>query len=135
MRNLSPVYAVFSPTNGAVSLLGDGTVARFTPTADFYGLGGFQFKVTDSSGFSCTNSVGVHVRALPFSQLGFSVPGVAPQLQFTGEAGFYFLLQYSDDLVNWTTWTNITAGASAQLFTPPGYPSPPARFYRAVSVQ
>ncbi|HLZ53848.1 MAG TPA: hypothetical protein VKS19_05160, partial [Verrucomicrobiae bacterium] len=71
----------------------------------------------------------------PQSHLTFSVSGGVPQLQFSGESGFYFLLQYSDDLAGWTTWTNTTATASSQTFTPPGFPTPAVRFYRAVSVQ
>lgn len=133
--NLAPVYAVMNPTNGTVALLGGGRIARFTPPANFYGLGSFQFKVTDATGFSYTNAVGIHVRALPSSQLGFSLTGGTPQLRVTGESGFYFLLQYSDDLMNWMTWTNVTAGASAVAFTPPGFPNSSARFYRAVSEQ
>jgi hypothetical protein len=133
--NNSPAYVVSNPTNGAVCLLAGGKIARFTPTANFYGLGSFQFKVTDAQGTSLTNLVGVHVRALPASQLGYSMTNSAPRLSFTGESGFYFLLQYSDDLVNWTTWTNTTATVSAKNFAPPGFPSPQARFYRAVSVQ
>ena len=133
--NNAPVYAVFQPTNGAVVLLAGGKTARFTPPANFYGLASFQFAVTDASGFSLTNGVGIHVRALPQSQLGFSVTNGAPRLQFTGESGFYFLLQYSDDLINWNTWTNTTATLAPVIFTPPGFPGPSARFYRAVSVQ
>jgi hypothetical protein len=132
--NNSPTYVVSNPTNGTVALQ-SGKIARFTPTANFYGLGSFQFKVADASGFSMTNIIGVHVRALPASQVGFSVTNSAPQLTFTGESGFYFLLQYSDDLLNWTIWTNTTATVSAKMFTPPGFPNPQARFYRAVSVQ
>jgi hypothetical protein len=133
--NFSPTYAVSNPTNGAVSLLGGGRIARFTPSVNFYGLGGFQFKVTDVSGFSATNNIGIHVLALPQSQLSLSISNGIPQLQFNGESGFYFLLQYSDDLINWTTWTNATATGAAQMLTPPGYPDPAARFYRAVSLQ
>jgi hypothetical protein len=134
--NDSPVYAVFNATNGAVALISGGRVARFTPPANFYGLGGFQFKVTDASGFSWTNTVGLHVRALPGSQLGCVLSNAVPQLQFTGEAGFYFVLQYSDDLVNWTTWTNVTGVASAvTLAAPVSTGGGSARFYRAASVQ
>jgi len=133
--NNSPTYAVFNPTNGAVYLLSGGRIARFTPTANFYGLGSFQFKVTDRAGFAYTNSVGIHVRALAQSQLGFSVTNNSPKLSFSGESGFYFLLQYSSDLMNWNTWTNTTATAAAQNFAPPGFPNPQTRFYRAVSVQ
>ncbi|HEU6449554.1 MAG TPA: T9SS C-terminal target domain-containing protein [Verrucomicrobiae bacterium] len=132
--NFSPIYVVSNATNGSVSLV-SGKIAHFTPIAGFYGLGSFQFKVTDSSGFSYTNTVGIHVRAYPASQLGFSISGGVPQLQASGESGFYFLLQDSDDLLNWTTWSNFTAAVSAKTLTPPGYPNPAARFYRAVSVQ
>ncbi len=133
--NNSPVYVVSNPTNGTVSLLAGGRVARFTPTANFYGLGSFQFKVTDSAGSSLTNTIEVHVRALAQSQMSLSVTSGVSNLQFSGESGFYFLLQYSDDLINWTTWTNTTATASAQPFSPPGYPTVSHRFYRSVSVQ
>jgi len=133
--NNSPTYAVFNPTNGTVYLLSGGRVARFTPTANLYGLGSFQFKVTDKAGFAYTNSVGIHIRALAQSQLGFTVTNHAPKLSFSGESGLYYLLQYSSDLINWNTWTNTTATTSAQSFTPPGFPSPQTRFYRAVSVQ
>ena len=133
--NVSPTYVVSSPANGSVSLLSGGRIARFTPTANFYGLGSFQFKVTDVSGFSYTNTVGVHVRALPLSQISFAVTSGTPRLTFTGENGLYYLLQYSDDLKNWTTWTNVQAAVFAKNFTPPGFPNPSARFYRAMSVQ
>jgi hypothetical protein len=133
--NISPSYAVSNPTNGTVSLLTGGKIARFTPTANFYGLGGFQFQVTDASLFSYTNVIGVHVRALPASQLTITNSNPVPQLRFTGESGMYYLIQYSDDLQNWTTWTNTTATASPALFTVPGYPGASARFYRTLSVQ
>jgi hypothetical protein len=115
--------------------LGGGKIAHFVPTAAFYGLGSFQFKVTDASGFSFTNNVGVHVGALPQSQLGFSLSNGAPQLTFTGEAGFEFLIQSSPDLKNWTTWTNATGTASPVVLTPPNFANSQARYYRALSVQ
>jgi hypothetical protein len=132
--NLSPTYAVFNASNCTVTLTGTKT-AHFTPTANFYGLAGFQFKVTDSTGFSYTNSMGIHVRALPQSTLACSLANHAPRLQVTGETGFYFLLQSSPDLVNWTTWTNVIASASPASFPVPSFPGPKTQFYRAISVQ
>ena len=132
--NNTPVYAVMNPSNGTVSLV-NGKIARFTPTANFYGLGGFQFKVTDAQNISLTNTVGVHVRALPASSLTMTNASGLPQLRFTGENGLYYLLQTSDDLKTWTTWTNVTATASAKIFMLSGFPNPSARFYRAVSIQ
>ncbi len=133
--NNTPAYVVSNSTNGNVNLLSGGKIARYTPTANFYGLGSFQFKVTDAQGTSLTNNVGIHVRALPQSQLGLSVVNNSSKLMFNGESGFYFLLQYSDDLIHWNTWTNTIATGSPTIFTPPGFPDPQARFYRAVSVQ
>jgi autotransporter-associated beta strand protein len=51
--NTGPVYAVFSPTNGAVTLF-NGCFARFVPTAAYIGPAGFQFTVTDADGSTLT---------------------------------------------------------------------------------
>ncbi len=133
--NNSPVYAVSSATNGSVSLVSGGRVARFTPTTGFYGIAGFQFKVTDSQGASITNSVGIHVRALPQSNLALSFSNGLPTLRFSGEAGFYFLMQSSDDLQLWTTWTNTIATSVTNIFSLPGFTGGSRRFYRSASVQ
>ena len=61
--NNTPVYTVFSPTNGTVTL--SGRTALFTPTVSTNALGSFMFKVTDASGFSYTNTVGVHIYIVP----------------------------------------------------------------------
>src|SRR6185312_14141820 len=57
--NLAPVYAVFSAAGGSVTL--SGRTAQFTPTTGTNALGGFSFSVTDSSGFSYTNSINLHI--------------------------------------------------------------------------
>jgi hypothetical protein len=67
--------------------------------------------------------------------LQFSLAAGQAQLQFLGEPGFYYLLQYSEDLVSWTTWTNATAAVSPAIFVPFGWPGSSPRFYRAKSVQ
>ena len=132
--NNSPSYAILGATNGTAVLLAGGPVARFTPGANFHGLSAFQFKVADTQG-ALTNTLGIHVRALPQSRLGFSLGAGGPQLQLLGEPGFYFLLQSSDDLTNWTTWTNAVASAAPVTFSAPGWPASSRRFYRALSVQ
>ncbi len=68
--NNSPTYAVFGASNGTVAL--NGRTAQFTPTVSGNALGSFLFKVTDASGFSYTNTVGVHIIAAP--------PNTAPVL-------------------------------------------------------
>jgi len=133
--NNSPVFSVFNPTNGTVALLPNAPVARFTPAPDFFGLASFQFGVVDAQGATLTNRIGLHVRALPESQLGCTLRDGAPELQFSGETGFYYLLEYSDDLWDWITWTNARATTLPLIFSPPGFPQSAARFYRAVSVQ
>ena len=64
-----PVYSVSNPTNGTVTLLGDGKTAHFTPTPGYNGLGGFSLAVVDTEGSTLTNAVGIHI-----------TPSVAPPL-------------------------------------------------------
>jgi hypothetical protein len=132
--NNSPAFTVFNATNGSVSMF-TGTSARFIPTANFYGRATFQFGVTDSQGASLTNTINLHVRALPQSQLAVSLTNGTPHLYISGDAGFYFLLQYSDDLAHWSTWTNATTTASATEVSRPALPVGPARYFRSLSVQ
>ena len=63
--NASPVYTVSNATNGAVSLLGDGHTAQFTPTAGYSGMAGFDYTVTASTGDAMTDTVSVVVSSLP----------------------------------------------------------------------
>jgi autotransporter-associated beta strand protein len=59
--NASPTYAVLNPTNGTVTLLGDGHTAQFTPTSGFFGMAAFGYTVTASSGDAMTDTVSVAV--------------------------------------------------------------------------
>jgi hypothetical protein len=59
--NRSPSYTVFNPSNGAVSL--SSRTAIFTPTVATNALGSFLYRVTDSTGFSYTNTINVHILA------------------------------------------------------------------------
>ena len=59
--NANPVYVVDNATNGIVSLLPNGHVARFTPATNFIGLAGFTFAVVASDGTAYTNNVGIVV--------------------------------------------------------------------------
>ncbi len=56
--NVSPAYAVTVLSNGVVTL-NSGHVAHFTPTANFSGLGSFQFTVVGSDCTAWTNNVAV----------------------------------------------------------------------------
>ena len=133
--NNSATFVVSNPTNGAVSLLAGGTVARFTPTASFYGIAGFQFRVTDGQGTALTNSVGIHVISYPQSHFTQTYSNGVPRFQFTGDAGYYFVHQYSDDMKTWITWTNSIGTGSPVAMPIPIYSTNMERLYRAVSVQ
>ena len=61
--NQSPVYTLFNPTNGTVTLVSN-RWARFLPGTNFIGLGSFSFTVTAADGTIMTNSVGVLVTPL-----------------------------------------------------------------------
>lgn len=59
-------YTVSNPTNGTVTLLGDGRTARFTPTPNYFGRAGFTFVATDNlAGGGLTNTVSVLVTPVP----------------------------------------------------------------------
>lgn len=91
--------------------------------------------ITQSFPIAVAGEMGVHARALPFSQFVFTLTNNAPQILLAGESGFYVLLQYSDNLLNWIAWTNATLASGILTFKSPGFPNPVARFYRAVPVQ
>ena len=55
------VYTVTAPTNGVVTLLGDGHTAQFTPATSFYGTGQFLYTATDTNGNSSTAAVVITV--------------------------------------------------------------------------
>jgi len=57
--NVSPAYAVWGASGGAVGL--SGRTALFTNGLSTNGLGSFKFKVTDNTGFSYTNTVNVRL--------------------------------------------------------------------------
>jgi autotransporter-associated beta strand protein len=62
--NAAPTYFLDQPTNGTVTLV-SGHIARFTPTANVSGFGGFRFAVVSSDGLNFTNSVPIIISALP----------------------------------------------------------------------
>lgn len=50
-------YAVSSPINGTVTLLGDGHTARFTPTANYTGVASFTYTATDAGSLSSSGVI------------------------------------------------------------------------------
>lgn len=56
---VSPTFTVSNASEGTATLLSDGHTVRFTPTADYIGLGGFTFTVTGTDATSYTADVSV----------------------------------------------------------------------------
>jgi hypothetical protein len=125
----APVRAVASGTNGTVTLLGDGKTARFTPTAGFVGLGGFQFTVHDSVSATLTNAAGIHIG--PPSRPTITSAGWNPghfNLSVAGQAGPDYGVQSSTDLRIWATVFITNAPAMPFSWSDTNTTSP--RFYR-----
>jgi autotransporter-associated beta strand protein len=62
--NAAPTYILDQPTNGTVTLV-SGHIARFTPTANVSGFGGFRFAVVSTDALNFTNKVSLIISALP----------------------------------------------------------------------
>jgi hypothetical protein len=71
--NANPVFAVSNPTNGTV-VLNSGHIAKFTPAANFLGLGSFNFSVLASDGSGMTDTVNICVSPLVVTQAVVVVP-------------------------------------------------------------
>jgi hypothetical protein len=87
--NNSPTYVVSNPTNGTVTLIG--RTAHFAASVSSNAVGGFQFRVTDASGFSFTNVVGVRIIAQSTNQ----PPMLAPVSNRTINVGVNLLITNS----------------------------------------
>ena len=130
-------YAVFNPTNGTVTLLGDGRTARFTPAPDFFGQAGFQFTAADTrAGGGMTNIIGLIITPPPprFVNVSASVGMVV-----MGGIGFltnhpYYLVAATNAALPLNNWTRIATNqfdASANfILTNTPIPDWPQTFYR-----
>jgi PKD repeat protein len=112
----SATYGVSSPSNGTVTLLGDGHTARFAPTNSFTGLASFQFTA-DGFPASLTGTVSVLVETAiaPSAIAAFSATptnGVEPlAVTFTDASSGTPPLSLTWDFGDNTT-TNTAGGAS-----------------------
>jgi hypothetical protein len=132
-------YAVMNPTNGSVSMLGDGRTARFTPTPGYWGRAVFGFTANDTlAGGGMTNVVELLI-APPAPQPQFtSVNPVNGQLVLSGGGGTpgtqYRLLQSTNAMLPVAQWIRVTTnqfdlnGNFILINTPP--PGAPQMFYR-----
>lgn len=102
--NAAPTYHLDQPTNGTVSLV-SGHIARFTPTANVSGFGGFRFAVVSSDSLNFTNSVSIILSALqPPSNLMWRGDGTAN----TWDVG---------TTANWDNGTSLTTFTSGDNVT------------------
>ena len=112
--NNSPVYAILDHTNGNATVI-SGTTAHFVPSVSSDSLGSFTFSVTDASGYSMTNEVGVHITAPSSPVLGLEISAGNFVLELTDESGRTNKIQSSEDLTTWSDLTNVTATGGMQL--------------------
>jgi len=136
--NNSPVYAVSSPINGTVTLIGGGRTARFTSTVTTNALGGFTFSVTDAAGDGLTNTVGMRLisAAAPAQPpvLGIRNQGGVLMIELTGDSGRDLTVQSKTNLSEvWLDWTNVTGSGVMQLLPLDSLTGQSPRFFRAFS--
>ncbi len=104
-------YAVSNPTNGTVSLLGDGRTARFIPAPDFFGPASFRFVSSDTlAGGGMTNTVSLVVT--PTGQPRFTgIRRSSGQVILSGSGGSpfasYYLLSSADMLALPGDWIRL----------------------------
>ena len=115
--NLSPTYAVFGATNGTVVTNGSGRMAQFTSTITTNALGSFLFRVTDSTGFSYTNSIYVHL--VPTNAVVNTAPVLPAIVSRTNNVGVSLLITNTatdaDTPVQTLTYSLPTAPTNAAI--------------------
>lgn len=129
-------YAVSNPTNGTVTLLGDGRTARFTPPTNFIGRASFQFIASDALfGGGMTNTVGLLITPQPRFT---NVTAGAGKIVMSGSGGptngNYFLLTTTNVALPASNWSRIAtnqfdAAGNFNLTNTPNS-NAPQTFYR-----
>lgn len=105
-------YAVSNPTNGTVTLLGDGQTARFTPVPQFFGKAGFDFVCSDTlPGGGMTNVVKLLITPPPPQPQFESVQPANGAVVLSGFGGmpgsFYHLLRATNVALPWPLWSRV----------------------------
>lgn len=129
-------YTVSNPTNGTVTLLGDGRTARFTPTPSYFGRANFRFIATDTlAGGGMTNTVGLLITPPPPRFLNVAATASEVVLSGTGAPFTSFYLLTSTNVAlpasNWTrlATNQFDAAGNFNLTNTPNQNVPQA-FYR-----
>ena len=123
-------YAVSTPVNGAVTLLGDGYTARFTPVNGFTGLARFSFTATD--GTLISGSFGALVAMPDYRLADVQVSGGVFSTTLATYLGHNYQFQSSTalDSALWSDIGPLRPGTGAAMtFTDAAGPGP-RKFYR-----
>ena len=132
-------YTVSNPTNGVVSLLGDGRTARFTPAAGFFGRGSFQFTSLDTlAGGGMTNTVQVLVTPVAAPPRFTGIVADQGTMVLRGTGGLPYTMYYaltstnvSEPVINWSRLATNQFDASGNfIFTNILTPEVSRTFYR-----
>lgn len=136
--NSGPVYFMSVPTNGTVTLVGNGRIARFNPTVTTNALGSFRFSVVDTHGYNMTNTVGLRIIAASTPPqppvLGIRNQDGSLFIELTGESGRNLTVQSKTNLSDaWSNWTNLTGSGAMQLLPLNGHGNQSLRYFRALA--
>jgi len=130
---------VSNPTNGIISLLGDGRTARFTPAAGFFGRGSFQFTSLDIlAGGGMTNTIQVLVTPVATTPRFTSIAADRGTMVLRGTGGLPYTKYYaltatnvSEPVTNWSRLATNQFDASGNfIFTNILTPEVSRTFYR-----
>lgn len=93
------VTAVGNPINGAVSLLGDGSI-RFTPAQDYFGAASFRYLVSDGEGGATWATAYLNVQTVNdapvIEDVWYGRPIYGYRWSEFGDAGYAWLVPVSD---------------------------------------
>ena len=117
-QSVSPSYTLSDASNGTTALLSDGYTVRFTPTANFTGLGSCSFTVTGTDGSSYTGTVSVLVKCSDIVSgptLTYVGPGSINQIVLLGDT--ITRIAYTYAACTGASATGLPSGVSATLNT------------------
>jgi len=112
------------------------TTVTYTPAPGFQGTDVFAYQVCDSGGNCSTASVSVVVQPLtlpPFSaQVDVAPTTLVPTISFPSAAGRHYEIQYKDDLLFTSAWSNLATNlpGSGSTIEVSDSNAPSQRFYR-----
>ena len=139
----SLTFTVANPTNGNVSMLTGGDVARFTPAVNFTGLAGFAFYATNAAtgvGFGplTVALLITNLSVLPPTNMPptLAMAGVTKgqcALLVGGNSGLNYTIQGSINLSSWTDLLTTNPSVLPFVWTDTAFSNYTRRFYRVLA--